>query len=383
MDVGNIDIINSDASYIVSNLTNGTLYYFQVAATNSVGSGDYSTEVSATPATTPAQITDLSAVASNMQVTLSWTIPSDGGDPITQYAIKQATLMADLGAATADIVDVGDISINVSTASYEVMSLINETPYYFQVAATNSLGPGDYSTEVSATPFTTPATTPVVPVISFGSPSGNATDASSGSSTALDVSLTVSESGFVSATNITITVTTTSGTIADGDYTLAVKSGSVATLTSANPYTLSVPDGATSITLSFTAEDADSEDEIVTLTLSSAAADIGTQTVHTITITDEDVDPQEDVTSFSVTGNEHGLQIYPNPTYGELRFAGLSALRSYRYKVYAFVGQRVASGIFQGGKAIDLSALPSGQYVLVLEDEEHSEVLRTRLLILR
>ena len=88
-------------------------------------------------------------------------------------------------------------------------------------------------------------------------------------------------------------------------------------------------------------------------------------------------------TTFSVTGSERGLQIYPNPTYGEVRFAGLSALLSYRYKVYALVGQRVASGIFQGGKAIDLSTLPSGQYVLVLEDEENSEVLRTRLLVLK
>ena len=87
----------------------------------------------------------------------------------------------------------------------------------------------------------------------------------------------------MSDTNITITVAATTGTIADGDYTLAVKSGSVATLTSANPYTLSVPANETSITLEFTSEDDDSENEVATLTLSST--EIGSPNVHTITIT--------------------------------------------------------------------------------------------------
>ena len=72
-----------------------------------------------------------------------------------------------------------------------------------------------------------------------------------------------------------------------------------------------------------------------------------------------------------------------NPTSGKVRFTGLLALRRYRYKVYALVGQRVVNGIFQGGKAIDLSDLPSGQYVLVLEDKEDSEVFRTRLLVVK
>ena len=107
------------------------------------------------PPTMPAQITDLSAVASNMQVTLSWTIPSDGGDPITQYAIKQATSGADLGAATADIVDVGSIDIINSDASYVVTGLASGTLYYFQIAAINSVGTGNYS---ATTPeATTPA----------------------------------------------------------------------------------------------------------------------------------------------------------------------------------------------------------------------------------
>ena len=309
-----------------------------------------------------------------------------------------------------------------------------------------------------------------MPMISFGSPSGTATDDATSTSAPLEVSLEVSNGGFVNATNITITVAATTGTITDGDYTLSSSDG---TLNGAHPtYTLTVPANQSTITLEFTAEDDDSEGEVATLTLSSSTAtNIGTEDVHTITITDEDVVAVPMITSiapesgavgdqvtitgtgfsttasvvtflgdinnqsdnvqaviattsatslvvavpqgaetgaisvmvgavadtsavftvvlpgggttFSVTGNERGLQIYPNPTYGEVRFAGLSALRSYRYKVYALVGQRVASGIFQGGKAIDLSTLPSGQYILVLEGEENSEVLRTRLLVLK
>ena len=52
-------------TYIVGSLTNGTTYYFQVAATNSVGAGTYSTEVSATPvtATLTVDLTSLTFVA--------------------------------------------------------------------------------------------------------------------------------------------------------------------------------------------------------------------------------------------------------------------------------------------------------------------------------
>ena len=68
----------------------------------------------------------------------------------------------------------------------------------------------------------------VAPMISFASASGTATDAMGTSTSApLEVSLEVSNGGFVNATNITITVATTTGTIADGDYTLSSSDGTL------------------------------------------------------------------------------------------------------------------------------------------------------------
>ena len=122
------------------------------------------------------------------------------------------------------------------------------------------------------------------PKISFANATSGAMDANGATSTSIAVGLQVSVFGFGNPTDITITVATTSGTIASGDYTLAGSelSGSHST------YTLRVPASTTSVTLSFTAEDTDTEGEEVTLTL-TAGANVGSPNVHTISITDNDV----------------------------------------------------------------------------------------------
>ena len=90
-----------------------------------------------------------------------------------------------------------------------------------------------------------------------------------------------------------------------------------------------------------------------------------------------------DGSPFSVPGAEGAIRVYPNPTSGKVRFEGLSATRSYRYKVYSLVGQEVSSGRLRSSEG-DLSSLSNGgQYILVLEDEEDGEVLRTQLLVLK
>ena len=86
---------------------------------------------------------------------------------------------------------------------------------------------------------------------------------------------------------------------------------------------------------------------------------------------------------FSVPEIEKGLRVYPNPTSGEVRFTGCSETQSYRYKIYTLVGREVLLGRLHSDGLLDLSVLSSAQYILVLEDERGSEVLRTRLLLLR
>ncbi len=79
----------TSASYVDTSVTNGTTYFYKVAAVNSSGTSGYSNEASATPVSgLPPAPTGLAATAGNAQVSLSWT-PSSGA---TSYNIYRGTL---------------------------------------------------------------------------------------------------------------------------------------------------------------------------------------------------------------------------------------------------------------------------------------------------
>ena len=142
--------------YTDPSLTNGTTYYYQVAARNAIGEGSRSAEASAKPVappppppTVPGTPTALTAGPGNGQVTLAWSAPaSDGGSPITGYAIYRSTSS---GAETL-LTTVGVVT------GYTDPSLTNGTTYYYQVAARNAIGEGSRSAEASAKPATVPGT---------------------------------------------------------------------------------------------------------------------------------------------------------------------------------------------------------------------------------
>ena len=71
----------------VTNLRNGQSYAFRVRAVNSAGEGEPSASMSGIPAAqVPSAPLNLTAVAGDMMVTLSWSAPaSDGGDSIIRY----------------------------------------------------------------------------------------------------------------------------------------------------------------------------------------------------------------------------------------------------------------------------------------------------------
>ena len=146
----------------VSGLTNGTAYYFKVAAINSVGTGNQSgSSNSVTPMTVPGAPTMGSVTSGNTTVTVNWTAPaSNGGSPITSYVVTPYI------GGLAQIAQ----SFSSSATSGMVTGLTNGTSYTFTVAAINSVGESNQSGSSSSV---IPATTPGAPTIGTAT-SGNA-----------------------------------------------------------------------------------------------------------------------------------------------------------------------------------------------------------------
>ena len=145
-------------SHTISGLTNGTPYYFRIAAVNSAGTAAYypgatDAAVTVTPAAIPLPPSALTATAADAEVTLSWDAPaSDRGAPITGYMIDHDTDMNFSSPTTA--------TTAADATSHIVSGLTNATLYYFRVAAVNAAGtsayyPGASGTAVSATPAPT------------------------------------------------------------------------------------------------------------------------------------------------------------------------------------------------------------------------------------
>jgi titin len=157
------DGTNTDTSYFVTQLTNGTAYQFRVSAVNSVGAGPYSASTgNVTPRTLPGAPTGLTATPGNSQIALSWTAPaSNGGAAITDYQIQVSVA----GGAYSTVTK------SASTAtSYTATGLTNGTAYTYRVATVNSEGASAYVTSSSVTPQTVPlAPTNVAGTVGNGS----------------------------------------------------------------------------------------------------------------------------------------------------------------------------------------------------------------------
>lgn len=128
-------------SYTDSTVTNGTTYFFVVAAVGSGGRSDDSAQASVTPVaavTIPAVPMNLVATAGNAQVTLTWSV----GTGATSYRVKRSTTS---GGPYAQV------ATSASTA-YTDTTLTNGTIYYYVVSAVNSVGEGTNSGQATATP---------------------------------------------------------------------------------------------------------------------------------------------------------------------------------------------------------------------------------------
>ncbi len=129
-------------SYVVTNLTNGVAYTFQVRALNSAGAaGPLSNAETVTPAGRPGQPEDLEAAAGDRRVALSWEAAAANGADITAYGVRWRGGGAWSGWAT----------LGSSARSHTLGSLTNEVEHTFEVRAENEVGWGS-AASVSARP---------------------------------------------------------------------------------------------------------------------------------------------------------------------------------------------------------------------------------------
>ena len=127
-------------------LEDSTTYYYQVSAVNLVGSGPKSSAAAATTLHVPSPPRNLTAVAGDCTVDLTWdpAVSNDGSALIYRIYRSTSTGMETFWAAA-------------TTTSYQDVDLTNGQTYYYIVKAVNATGEGAASNEVSALPCTIPS----------------------------------------------------------------------------------------------------------------------------------------------------------------------------------------------------------------------------------
>ncbi len=145
----------------LSGLTDGqylvTATDTDVAGNTSPPSQALDLTVAATPATVPGA-PSVTATAGSGSVTLSWSVPTNGGSAISAYDVYRGTAP---GAET--------LLNTVSTSSDVDTSVTNGTTYYYEVSAINGAGQSGRSLEVAATPATVPGAPSVTATAGSGS----------------------------------------------------------------------------------------------------------------------------------------------------------------------------------------------------------------------
>jgi len=139
-------IENQLSPYVERDLMDGTTYYFVIEASAKGQSGALSREVSATPAATPPPPAPTSVTASpeSGQVIVSW-LPSNEA---ISYNIYYSTVQP--------VSKTTGIRISGVKTRLVVSPLVDGTPYYFVVTASNEKGESATSFEASAVPMAAP-----------------------------------------------------------------------------------------------------------------------------------------------------------------------------------------------------------------------------------
>jgi len=144
-----IDDVSTTTNTTITGLTNGTKYFFRVAAKNWAGQGLWTSVVSSTPLAKPAAPTGLTATPGNTRATANWVAPTDtGGTAITSYVVQRSS------NGGLQWITVRGYTTNPSRTA---TGLRNGTAYLFRVAAKNKVGQSPWSDTFSVTPRTKPS----------------------------------------------------------------------------------------------------------------------------------------------------------------------------------------------------------------------------------
>jgi hypothetical protein len=319
----------------MTSLSANTTYYVRAFATNTAGTS-YGTEVSFTTSGIAPTVTTqaVSSIASTT-ATGNGNITALGVPNPTAYGVCWNTTgtpttsdsKVDKGAAS---------STGAFTAS--MTSLSANTTYYIRAYATNS-AVTSYGSQVS---FTTNAIS--LPTIAFS------TTSSSGAESVSSANLQV-ELSAASASNVTVDYSVTgTATGAGTDYTLA---NGTLTITAGNT--------TSNITIASIVDDALVEgNETVIVTLSNPSnATLGTNTVHTYTITNND-----NATNVSEI-SKGKVSVHPNPFADMIYFDNLSNDIS-QIIITDLTGHTVLNIKYKGEECLRLDHLSSGTYLLTI-----------------
>nr|MDO8110542.1 fibronectin type III domain-containing protein [Candidatus Sigynarchaeota archaeon] len=142
--IGNITFFND------TSVSNGNPYFFTVIAVNSLGNSSPSLEIGVMPSTNT-HVTaprNLSAIAGNRWISLSWQEPSsNNGSAIMNYNIYRSLS----SGAEMQVATIGNVT------SFNDTGLTNGLCYYYQVAAFNGVSVGVRSNETCGIPVSVPA----------------------------------------------------------------------------------------------------------------------------------------------------------------------------------------------------------------------------------
>jgi len=152
--IGNVGA--STLSYNDTTATPGTLYYYVVKAVNTAGPGPASSEgegqaSASTGSAVPSAPQNLAASSGNGFVQLTWSAPTNTGNPtLTSYDIYRGPSADSIGTTPIGTVAAG-------TLTYNDTYVTNGQTYVYAVKAMNTVGSSAASDTATATPSASPA----------------------------------------------------------------------------------------------------------------------------------------------------------------------------------------------------------------------------------